>query len=63
MPLSMTREVFITCAVTQTRSPEVPRSPKNILNTAITVRAGGPHCRTYGGSSDRGHKRCATSLA
>ena len=35
MPLTMNREVFITCAVTgsgstQDRSPHVPRSPKEI---------------------------------
>ena len=35
MPLTMNREVFITCAVTgsgatQDKSPHVPRSPKEI---------------------------------
>ena len=46
MPLTMTREVFITCAVTgsgqtQERSPHVPRSPAQIAASAIdAARAG-----------------------
>jgi len=52
MPLQMTREVFITCAVTgsgssQDRSPHVPRSPEQIANSAIAAaRAGAAivHC-------------------
>ena len=52
MPLAMTREVFITCAVTgsgatQDRSPHVPRSPKQIAESAIAAaRAGAAivHC-------------------
>ncbi|MCB1332783.1 MAG: 3-keto-5-aminohexanoate cleavage protein [Roseivivax sp.] len=52
MPLSMNREVFITCAVTgsgatQDRSPHVPRSPKAIADSAIeAARAGAAvvHC-------------------
>ena len=52
MPLSMNREVFITCAVTgsgntQDRSPHVPRSPEAIANAAIdAARAGAAivHC-------------------
>ena len=52
MPLSMNREVFITCAVTgsggtQDRSPHVPRSPKQIADSAIAAaRAGAAvvHC-------------------
>ncbi len=46
MPLAMNREVFITCAVTgsggtQDRSPHVPRSPKQIADSAIeAARAG-----------------------
>jgi uncharacterized protein (DUF849 family) len=52
MPLTMTREVFITCAVTgagatQDRSPHVPRSPKEIADSAIeAARAGAAivHC-------------------
>lgn len=52
MPLSMNREVFITCAVTgsggtQDRSPHVPRSPAQIADSAIeAARAGAAvvHC-------------------
>ena len=52
MPLTMSREVFITCAVTgsgatQDRSPHVPRSPKEIAESAIAAaRAGAAivHC-------------------
>ena len=52
MPLAMNREVFITCAITgsgatQDRSPHVPRSPKQIADSAIAAaRAGAAvaHC-------------------
>ncbi|MDA4844093.1 3-keto-5-aminohexanoate cleavage protein [Hoeflea poritis] len=52
MPLEMNRDVFITCAVTgsgstQDRSPNVPRSPKQIADSAIAAaRAGAAivHC-------------------
>ncbi len=52
MPLEMNREVFITCAVTgsggsQDQSPHVPRSPKQIADSAIAAaRAGAAvvHC-------------------
>ncbi|MGI9426681.1 MAG: 3-keto-5-aminohexanoate cleavage protein [Hyphomicrobiaceae bacterium] len=52
MPLSMNPQVFITCAVTgsggtQDRSPHVPRSPKQIAESAIAAaRAGAAivHC-------------------
>ncbi|MEM9967920.1 MAG: 3-keto-5-aminohexanoate cleavage protein [Pseudomonadota bacterium] len=52
MPLSMNREVFITCAVTgsggtQERSPHVPRSPKHIAESAIAAAKAGAavvHC-------------------
>ena len=52
MPLAMNHEVFITCAVTgsgatQDRSPHVPRSPKQIADSAIeAARAGAAivHC-------------------
>ncbi|MBC7143530.1 MAG: 3-keto-5-aminohexanoate cleavage protein [Rhodobacteraceae bacterium] len=52
MPLAMNREVFITCAVTgsggtQDRSPHVPRSPREIAESAIAAaRAGAAivHC-------------------
>ncbi|MEM9550493.1 MAG: 3-keto-5-aminohexanoate cleavage protein [Pseudomonadota bacterium] len=52
MPLTMNREVFITCAVTgsggtQDRSPHVPRSPKHIADSAIAAAKAGAaivHC-------------------
>ncbi|WP_299611809.1 3-keto-5-aminohexanoate cleavage protein [uncultured Tateyamaria sp.] len=52
MPLTMNREVFITCAVTgsgstQDRSPHVPRSPEEIANSAIAAGKAGAaivHC-------------------
>jgi uncharacterized protein (DUF849 family) len=52
MPLEMNREVFITCAVTgsggtQDRSPLVPRSPKQIADSAIDAAKAGAavvHC-------------------
>ncbi len=52
MPLEMNKEVFITCAVTgsggtQDRSPHVPRSPRQIAESAIeAARAGAAvvHC-------------------
>jgi len=52
MPLEMSREVFITCAVTgsggtQDRSPHVPRAPAEIADSAIAAaRAGAAivHC-------------------
>ena len=52
MPLQMNRDVFITCAVTgsgstQDRSPHVPRSPKDIADSAIAAAKAGAavvHC-------------------
>ena len=52
MPLAMNREVFITCAITgsgatQDRSPHVPRSPKQIADSAIAAAHAGAavvHC-------------------
>ena len=52
MPLTMNREVFITCAVTgsggtQDRSPHVPRSPGQIAESAIAAAKTGAavvHC-------------------
>ncbi len=52
MPLEMSREVFITCAVTgsgntQDRSRNVPRSPKEIADSAIAAAKAGAaivHC-------------------
>lgn len=52
MPLTMNKEVFITCAITgsggtQDRSPYVPRSPKQIAQSAIAAAKAGAaivHC-------------------
>ena len=52
MPLEMNREVFITCPVTgsgstQDRSPHVPRTPKEIAESAIEAAKAGAavvHC-------------------
>ena len=52
MPLQMNREVFITCALTgsgatQDRSPHVPRSPRQIADSAIAAAKAGAaivHC-------------------
>jgi len=52
MPLTMNKEVFITCAVTgaggtEGRSPHVPRSPKQIAESAIAAAKAGAavvHC-------------------
>ena len=52
MPLTMNREVFITCAITgsgatQDRSPHVPRSPQQIADSAIAAAKAGAavvHC-------------------
>ena len=52
MPLTMNRDVFITCAVTggggtQDRSPHVPRSPEQIADSAIAAAKAGAaivHC-------------------
>lgn len=52
MPLTMNREVFITCAITgsggtQDKSPHVPRSPERIANSAIDAAKAGAaivHC-------------------
>ncbi len=52
MPLALSKEVFITCAVTggggtQDRSPHVPRSPEQIANAAIEAAKAGAaiaHC-------------------
>ncbi|QFT97091.1 3-keto-5-aminohexanoate cleavage enzyme [Roseovarius sp. THAF8] len=52
MPLAMNREVFITCAVTgsggtQDKSPQVPRSPQQIAESAIAAAKAGAavvHC-------------------
>jgi len=52
MPLTMNRDVFVTCAVTgsgstQDRNPHVPRSPEEIANSAIDAAKAGAavvHC-------------------
>ncbi len=52
MPLNINRDVFITCAVTgsggtQEKSPHVPRSPKEIADSAIAAAEAGAavvHC-------------------
>ncbi|MEM1361846.1 MAG: 3-keto-5-aminohexanoate cleavage protein [Pseudomonadota bacterium] len=52
MPLSMNKDVFITCAVTgsggtQDRSPHVPRSPQQIAESAVAAAKAGAavvHC-------------------
>ena len=52
MPLEMNTDVFITCAITgsggtQDRSPHVPRSPKQIADSAIAAAKAGAavaHC-------------------
>ncbi len=52
MPLALNRDVFITCAVTgsggtQDRSPHVPRSPRDIADSAIAAAEAGAaivHC-------------------
>lgn len=52
MPLNMNQNVFITCAITgsgstQDRSPHVPRSPKEIADSAIAAAKAGAaivHC-------------------
>ncbi|MCH8168898.1 MAG: 3-keto-5-aminohexanoate cleavage protein, partial [Proteobacteria bacterium] len=59
MPLAMNHEVFITCAVTgsgasQDRSPHVPRSPKQIADSAIEAAKAGAaivHCHVRDPSS------------
>ncbi|WP_299590565.1 3-keto-5-aminohexanoate cleavage protein [uncultured Tateyamaria sp.] len=73
MPLSMNREVFITCAVTgsggtQDRSLHVPRSPEQIADSAIAAAKAGAaivHCHvrdpeTGAPSRDLGYYREVT---
>jgi uncharacterized protein (DUF849 family) len=73
MPLAMNREVFVTCAVTgaggtQERSPHVPRSPKEIAESAIEAAKAGAaivHCHvrdpeTGAPSRDLAHYREVT---
>jgi uncharacterized protein (DUF849 family) len=65
MPLAMSRDVFITCAVTgsgatQDRSPHVPRSPQEIADSAIeAARAGAAivHCHVREPDTGRPSRR------
>ncbi|MFK7854729.1 MAG: 3-keto-5-aminohexanoate cleavage protein [Granulosicoccus sp.] len=68
MPLSMNRNVFITCAITgsgatQDKSPHVPRSPEQIANSAIDAAKAGAavvHCHVR--DPDTGAPRRDVSL-
>ncbi len=65
MPLAMNREVFITCAVTgsgatQDRSPHVPRTPKQIADSAVAAAKAGAavvHCHVREPDSGRPSRR------
>ncbi len=65
MPLTMNREVFITCAVTgsggtQDRSPHVPRSPEQIADSAIAAAKAGAaivHCHVRDPETGRSSRR------
>lgn len=65
MPLEMNREVFITCPVTgsggtQGRSPHVPRSPKQIAESAIEAAKAGAavvHCHVRDPESGAASRR------
>ncbi len=65
MPLAMNREVFITCAITgsggtQDRSPHVPRSPKQIAESAIAAAKAGAavvHCHVRDPESGKPSRR------
>lgn len=65
MPLEMNREVFITCPVTgsgetQDRSPHVPRSPKQIAESAIEAAKAGAaivHCHVRDPESGAASRR------
>lgn len=67
MPLAMTKEVFITCAITgsggtQDRSPHVPRSPAQIAQAAIdAARAGAAivHCHVRDPETGKPSRRLA----
>ncbi|MFK7993212.1 MAG: 3-keto-5-aminohexanoate cleavage protein [Granulosicoccus sp.] len=68
MPLTMNREVFITCAITgsgatQDKSTHVPRSPEQIANSAIAAAKAGAaivHCHVR--DPDTGEPRRDVSL-
>ena len=65
MPLNMNREVFVTCAVTgsggtQDRSPHVPRSPRQIAESAIEAAKAGAaivHCHVRDPETGRPSRR------
>ncbi len=65
MPLEMSGEVFITCAVTgsggtQDRSPHVPRSPRQIADSAIAAAKAGAaivHCHVRDPDSGKPSRR------
>lgn len=65
MPLAITQDVFITCAVTgsgamQDRSPHVPRSPREIADSAIAAAKAGAaivHCHVRDPESGRPSRR------
>ena len=65
MPLDMNREVFITCPVTgsggtQDKSPHVPRSPKEIADSAIEAAKAGAaivHCHVRDPESGKASRR------
>ena len=65
MPLAMNREVFITCPVTgsgntQDRSPHVPRTPKEIAESAIDAAKAGAaivHCHVRDPESGKASRR------
>ncbi|MEQ9328654.1 MAG: 3-keto-5-aminohexanoate cleavage protein, partial [Rhodospirillales bacterium] len=67
MPLTMNREVFITCAVTgsgatQDRSPHVPRSPAEIAESAIDAAKAGAaivHCHVREPETGKPSRRIA----
>ena len=67
MPLEMNREVFITCPVTgsggtQDRSPHVPRTPKEIAESAIEAAKAGAaivHCHVRDPESGAASRKVA----
>ncbi len=68
MPLAINKDVFVTCAVTgsgstQDRSPHVPRSPREIADSAISAAEAGAavvHCHVR--DPDTGEPSRATEL-
>ena len=70
MPLTMNRNVFVTCALTgsgstQDRSPHVPRSPRQIAEAAIDAAKAGAavvHCHVREPDSGKPSRRKALYL-